>query len=440
MPRRPGDGLTATLLLAAACLGLPAAAVQEPRAASLDAEQQTRLEQLALAKARTELLERVRGLPLSPGLTVGDWLARDPDLDRSLRLWSRTRPRHGHLRLYSDAICEADVRVEPDELGRELQRLVSEYPAAANTISLSATGLNEAARGWPIIWVTGRAALEESARGRPAGWENVTHEGQELARAAATADAFADLLAQAGRLKVTNARRLREFLDHSAELRQAVENELRRAAQVQIEYAPDQVAEARLRLELRDLLRILTKVHQEHYRGHDFEAADFREMFLRAGSDALTAIGLATPPTHTWLKTRYDPLDLDAPEWAARTLSAVGVYEPTGEQPADEATRREAARLDAIDRLYAQIADLVIQRDVRVGDYLAYHPELKDDVALFLSGARVVSHKNLPDGRLEAGVELPLRRLWEIMRRTAKVVEVEPDAVPATQPVPPRHN
>jgi hypothetical protein len=384
----------------------------------------------------------VRELPITPTVTVGDWLTRDAAVDRALRLWVRTRPRQGNVRLYSDAVCESDARIEPQELSATLLKLLSDYPASATTLGLDESKLKTAARGWPLLWATGRATVSKHRpTDLPPGWEDVSREGLELARAAATADAYHALLAEAGRLKVTNARRLYEFLDSSDEVRNAVQSEIQRAVKAKLTFEPDQVAVAEVQLSMRELLRIVTRTQQEHYRGTEFEAADFREMALLGGKDDLVGTGLATPPVHTLQRTRYAPIEHNAPEWVGTTLTATGRYEPADGESPDDAAAREAARLDGVLRLSKQIEALVIQKNVTVAEFLSYYQDLKDDVALFLSGAHLVAAPtSQPAGRVEVKVGLPLRRLWEILRRDMKLEEVEPPETPsegASSAVPP---
>jgi hypothetical protein len=255
-----------------------------------------------------------------------------------------------------------------------------------------------------------------------------------LAGAAARADAQHAVVEQVARLKVSRTRRLREFLETSAAVRDAVEAEIQRALSVKVEYEPDQVAVAEARLPIRELLRGLTRVYQEHYHGEDFAVADFREMVLLAGQDELLGTGLATPPASSILVAPYAALEHNAPDWVTATLTAVGRHEPVEGENADEATRRAAARLDGIERLSRQVDKLVIQKNVTVAEFGGYYQDLKDDIVLFLSAARVSASPPVgTDGSVDAKVELPLRRLWEIVRRRMKLEEVEP---PATNPVP----
>jgi hypothetical protein len=125
---------------------------------------------------------------------------------------------------------------------------------------------------------------------------------------------------------------------------------------------------------------------------------------------------------------------------------AVGHFEPVEGQSPDAATQYQAARLDALDQLRRKVEALVIQQNVSVAEFVGYHQDLKDDVVLFLSGARVIRRQVRPDGGAEVEVELPLRRLWEIVRRDMKLEEVEPaetatgPASPATLPAPQKEN
>ncbi|MCH9009781.1 MAG: hypothetical protein IIC21_04050 [Chloroflexi bacterium] len=64
----------------------------------------------------------------------------------------------------------------------------------------------------------------------PLGWEDVTSEGRQLARSAAAADALHALLREAGRLTLTNIRRVSEFLATSDGVRNALLAALERDA------------------------------------------------------------------------------------------------------------------------------------------------------------------------------------------------------------------
>lgn len=404
-------------------------------AAGLKPEQRGFLERLALAKARADLLEQVYGLAVSNQFTVGNWAAREVSRDRAVRLWIRSQPRFGAARFYSDATADVDVRLDPRVLLEQLERLRQAHPARESE-PIDVNTLRQAAQHWSLLWGAGTASLAEKPRARkPEGWEDVTYEGIQVVRRAAEADARHALLERAAELQVTNARRLREFLDSSDAVRDAVLAALERAADVSVTFELDQVAIGQARISLIDLIRVLTDVHQKHYRGDSFHAADFRGMALLAGTDEVAARGLAIPPSSAILRARYRPLEFDVPGWIPDRVTAVGRYEVGGDDPLNEAERVEAARLDGIDRLRQQVEALVIQEDVTVEQFLGYHDELKDDVVVFLSGARLAGSPQTPaDGIIEVPVELPLRRLWQIIRRGMKRIEVDSPVEPTTEP------
>jgi hypothetical protein len=396
------------------------------------------LERLALARAHANLYERVQQLPLTAELSLGAWAARDITRERSLRMWIRACPRHGGARVYSDGTCEVDIRLTPEELATQLATLIGQEPSEQDA-GLTATDILTAAREWLVLWSTGSSALtEKSYTGQPIGWEDVSLEGIQLARRAAAADAIHALLEQAGRLKVTPARRLRELFESDDDVFEAVHQAVQDAATILVENAPDQVAAAEARLGMRELIRILTDVHQEHYRGDLFHAPDFREMALSAKQSELRAEGLATPPDRYHLREPYELIELDTPPWAATTLAATGTCDPLDTEAFPREVRLELARFNGMNELRKKVEALVVKDDVTVEQFLGYHRDLNDDVVIFLSGARLVGQPHTePDGTLHVHVELPLERLWKIVRHGMQQVEADAsddDDTPGNQP------
>jgi hypothetical protein len=295
-----------------------------------------------------------------------------------------------------------------------------------------------------VLWSTGSAALTEKVRSRkPVGWQEISFEGVQVTQRAAAADAVHALLEQAGRLEVKPTRRLREFLESNEEVFQAVYSDVRDVATVVIENAPDQVTVAQARIGMTELTRILTNVCQKHYRDDEFHASDFREMALNTQQAELRATGIATPPERHRQRAAYELIELDTPPWASTMLSATGRYDPPDGEDFARDVRLQLARFDGMNELRKKVEALVVKDGVTVEQLLAYRRELKDDVVIFLSGARVVGQPRIePDERLEVRVELPLERLWLIIRRGMERVEVDPpssddETVPPRQEVQP---
>lgn len=408
--------------------GLSAAHAGADFRQTLSTTEQSTLERVALARARAQLLNLVHRLSIRPELSVGACLTRSLAADRHVRGWIRARGRAGGVRLYSDGTCEADVLLEGAELGDVLRAAL----ASAGDSPVGEAEIRSAATRWPTLWATGSASVAERAdTNKPPGWEDIALEGMDVARAAAAADARRALLEEAARLKQTNARRLSEFIESGPTIRDAILTRFEHAAEIKTSFAADQVAEAEAKITIPDLIRVLSDVHASEYRGGDIRASDFREMALVAGVSELRASGMATAPEKFRLMPRFREIELDRPAWADTVLRATGrcaAGEPAGATAADRAA---AARFDGIDALRRQVEALVVSRDVTVSRFLGLRAELKDDVVVFLGGARAASAPRTSDEAVEVDVELPLAKLWAILRRGMEVVEVDP---PASRP------
>ncbi len=386
------------------------------------------LERVSLGSARTALHRALLRLPFQPDLDVGTWVLQTPALDRGFRAWTRSQPWVGGPRIYSDGSCDVDVRVTPELLAKQLvemrKTLDKRDPAESPTVA----AIEAAARDWAIQWATGTASASQVGRGGQAdGWEDISAEGVQLARLAAQADAAYAMLEEAGRLKVTSARRVVEFLNSSVEVRDAVAAALQSTVQFKSELSADQLCVAQGSIRIPDLIRILTQVHRDLYKGNDFQAADFREMAITNAAAEIRVSGLAAPPDKSRIRPEFEQIELDRPAWTETTLSATGRYEEQDGDDFPAEMRVELARWDGMDQLRKQVEALILQGDISVERFLGYRTALKNDVVLFLSAARLVNRPLVKaDGGAEVRVELPLTRLWWILRRGATIVEVEP--------------
>lgn len=429
--RQPcGRGVgVAGVVVCALALVAPTLAQPAPTAA-----QRKLLHHVALGRARAQLFERVRELPLRSGFTIGDWLARDADLKRDVHLWIRRLPRARDARLYADAVCEADVRLTPNQLQEFLAELVRRQIHDLNRPAVTVGDLERAEKRWEPLWATGRAnLLEHLGSKQPPGWEPVLHDGVLQAQRMAENDAFAALHAQIGRLRLPGGERLQAFLEADEAVEAEVMQRLRDQAELTISLEPDRLALAEVRIGVQALLRILTDVHASVYAGDALSAADLRGMILNQDAEVLVVQGLAAPPTKTVEQRQIGPVVFDPPPWVKNVQRAAGRYIPADGTELDVDALADAAWLDGLDQLRQQVAQLEVRPGVTVAEYLAYHQNLKRDVLLFMSGAHPTGRpRSLDGGGLEVDVVLPLQRLWEILRRNMRVEEVEQAAT--TQP------
>jgi hypothetical protein len=414
------------LSLAACPLGSAAAlAAQQAKQVELTAGDRMVLERLALGRARARMQRLVRLLPFADGQSLGAWLAGHPSIDRSMRVWTRARTATQRPRFYTDGVCEVDVTVAPAELAQALRELFKEDAAPADAADI----VRRAARQWPYLWSTGAAAVSERAHTRkPVGWEDVTIDGMALARRAAIDDALDQLIASAGRLKLGESRMLSVFIDASAAVTKAVRDGIAREVTISTQLAPDQTAEAAATLTLDSLVRVLTEAHTAYYRGDRFSASDFRALKRSAAPREFKVTGLGLPPADHVIRRGFHPLELDAPDWASRALHTTGIwtddFRTAAPLPPDQ--RIVFARLIGMDALRQQVESLVIQKDVTVERFLLFHPELKGDVLTAITAARPVTDPQpTPDGGISIEIELPLRRIWDTVKRGMRRVELD---------------
>lgn len=409
--------------LAVLAAAFATASMRAQSAADLTPAQRAALESIALGRARTALLAHVRTLPLSDKQDLGEWTATAAELDRALWSWVRSRPRYGQSRLYSDGACEVDLHFEPEALRDQLLGWLADETLRI-AARLEPAAVRRAADRWTPAWFTGAAEpAERDQSGRPAGWEDVSNAGLELARAAAAADAHAALFSEVGRVRLSAASRVREFTERDEATRAAVRAKLERAAALTVAFEPDQVAVATARLSLADLVRLLGEVQSATPSASASSAFDFAEIVMQANRATIEAVGLAPPPRDARLtgRTRWEAVD--PPAWVSTTLTAVG--RSPSDAGRDEAAG--AARMAAIDALREQVEALTIQDDMTVAQFVEYHQALKPDIVLFLSAARPVGGPRLLASlAVEQRVELPLSRLWEIVRRAMTPVERPP--------------
>ena len=278
---------------------------------------------LALARARTALLEQVRALPLGEGLTVGQWTGRSIALDRSLRRWIRQRGPCVPARVRADGVCEVELRLAPAALRDHLRQ---EPAPEAGPVEDAVGGT------WPVLRAIGTAlAVESLPADCPPGWEDVTCKGRALAERAALAEARHALLEQAGQLRVTPAYRLREFLDSGPAVWAAMHEAISQRGVATVHHEVDQVCEAELRFDVPTLARIAAQVHADVYDGDAFTADDFRDMMLSAGAGQLSARGLAPPPGRCILRNPVPPR-----AESTTTQPSADVPLPAATQPVEE--------------------------------------------------------------------------------------------------------
>jgi hypothetical protein len=156
-------------------------------------------------------------------------------------------------------------------------------------------------------------------------------------------------------------------------------------------------------------------------------------MALLARQEQSLAVGLAVPPASMLLPAPLPPAEPGPPAWVGTTLAVTGEFAPAEGEELDEAARLAAARRDGVEKLRRAIDELVVGEDTTVAAVLAGQAGLADDLAVFLASARAGPPGVTADA-VAVPLELPLRRLWWIVRRGLLDGEMEKPAAAARRP------
>ncbi len=387
----------------------------------------------ALSEARAALLDELDFLPLTASSSVLSWAARDEQVARELRRWVLTLPAAGPPRLFRDGVCEVDVRVTPGELREALRRLRPLF-ATADPERITDELIAESARHWPNRWSSGVVrAGELPGELPPPGWEDLAEEQIELARRAAAAEARQMQFENAARLKVTNARLLRDFFEVSAEITAAVRERLEDLSAVRVALLPERIATAEARLSLEELIDILIEVRGELYAGEAFTDELLREIPLYAAREELVGLGLAVPPG-----AAPPPDDCAEPTWSASSLRAIGVGGAGLLLILPEAALESLTFEHGTAGLWALVERLPVRPGWTVGELVLERPALRDDLKTCLAAARALRRLRPSEhGAVRVEYDLPLASVWRCVRVGGPL---PPPREPAPTPAPPVMN
>jgi hypothetical protein len=396
-------------------------------------------ERAAYGQAIRQLIEDVFALKITNTETLGDLVGAQEQMDAELRFFIAAAQRIGPARRFSDGACEVDVRLTVDELADTVQHLASKY-LQDPPIRLSADAVREAADG-DYLWATGTAdepPAEQLADAEqiPRGFEALMPSAPDLARQAAELDAFTRLarsLARHSRLPSIGA-------DHLADLLMANATGI---AVSQVTFHPGAICTLRIAVTPERAEQVVREA------GADLSAAA-RSQWLDSlrrttQGEAMEATGYGVPPAGAWRTPRELWLYADPPSWHTHTLRLTATVRLSNAEHAAgdlQAMAADAARIEGIRRFAEQVDALTLPDGIGVATFLVAHPEMAEDVAMFLSSARTLSAPSYDADAATATVqmELPLGRLWRVLK--ARMVFATADqAAPTTagegdQPVP----
>ncbi|RMF80404.1 MAG: hypothetical protein D6744_08295 [Planctomycetota bacterium] len=352
---------------------------------------------IAIARARTALLRAVQRLPLSEGLTVADWAARDPEIDRNLRRWVRCRQPVGGVRRFSDGSCAASARIRPQELSEWFRRFGVRGQAAAGTDSPSEAALRAAARTWSTVWGVGWSeAAERIEEGLPPGWEDVTIGGVSAAQAAAREAALRRLVVEIEATPLAGAWTVGALTGSDAVIHEALLGALRHAASIDVTFAPEQLAVANASISRGELVRLLSELYDRYYLGQQLARGDIQELMLRSGAALYEGVA-AVPPPQSAHTSPAGTTSAELRKLAATEFKAAGCRVTGCGAPLPAAALATLARADAEHALRRQIAGQALSSGETVDQWLRTDPLFRADVDTLVRGVSM-SQENVVAG------------------------------------------
>ena len=441
-------------LVGAAVASLVAQPVLAAR--TLTPEQRSKLaEQAAIADAYRQLRAKTAALPLGDSHTVSDLAAVSAPIAIGIRRLVTQADRVGRVRRYGNGDVEVDLRLP---LGAFAEGLAKLHRAAQTTGTIKAADIDALAKqaeGRTIL-VTGhgRSPSEDELAGPPgwpggqdagdlppAGWTNVTPEGFKAAQRAARLDAFDHLARQAGELKMERSGTLAALFAAAPAIGQGLRQPFAGLRVTQDEFLPEQVCRIYVEADVTAIVARLQALYAGLATKPSIPESDIKSIARLATVRRLRSVGYGLPPASAFRKTPYAVIEVDEPAWTQESIRASGQAAlPRNPSATDRAVEiaSQDARIAARLQIAEQIDLLKLPGGTSVATFLDGHEALADDILTFLSAARPVGSPKVDKAnrRVTLTMELPLRRLWLILRDAIPTVEVAtPDGnVPRTKP------
>jgi hypothetical protein len=402
-------------------------------------------EQAALADGYRQLRAKVGELAVDASHKLSDVASSSTAAAIELRRLVTQAEPAGRTRFYSNGDAEVDLRLPLKPAIDALQKLqaTSRPGGQGKPPDLDALAQRVAAEQ---ILVTGRGSppTEDELTGPPgwpggkdagdlppAGWGDVTPAGFKAAQHAAELDALDHLGRLIGQLRMDRSRTLSEVIGAAPALGAGLRQPFNGVKVTQPEYLPEQVCRLYAEVDVRAVVDRLKQLRNMPEVKADISDADIDSIVRLATVERLRAAGYGMPPSSALRqKSRFTVVDVDEPAWAARVLRAPGSGAVGRSEQAQDEDRAidvaiQDARIAAQLNLAEQIDRLELPGGRTVGAFLIRHEELADDILKLLSAAQRVEGPTIDKAARTVGLtlELPLRRLWLILRPAIPAVE-----------------
>lgn len=394
----------------------------------------------AQADALRKLAEQVYGLRVDAQTTVRDFVAESDTIKTEVMAFLRGARQVGEPRWYADGACDVDYEMTLQTVITNLKRIADGYVKKdkfkgdyfeqitqhTKLTRIVVTGSGAPRSDVEIGEVTDGLATgawrTSATRKIPLGWENVTAQGRLMAGRAARVDALRRIAERVYGVLVTSATEVKDFVAEEDFIRTFTSAKIVGAKETDQRFMSDGIAEVDIELTLETLVTTTKTVMDGYVKNDKFTGDYFRQVFQSAKITVIKETGRGVPASR-FIRGSTTSVGVDEPPvWAGQVLRATGsaAVDPAmlAENQAQAWLNAErAAFLDATRKIAEEVNGIRINATTLVKDFVAQHDAIQSDMRTFLQAPRTVAKRRLDDGTAEVDVELPLERLWLIIKR-----------------------
>ena len=396
----------------------------------------------AQADALRKLAEQIYGLRIDAETTVKDFVTESDVIRTQVKAFLRGAKMVGRPRYYSDGACDVDYEMTLATVITNLKRIADGYVKKGKFKGDYFEQITKHTKLTKIV-VTGSGAPREDVdygdavdgglatgvlrssmqpRKVPAGWEDVTAQGRLMALRGAQVDAYRQIAERVIGVLVASETEVKDFVTEMDLIRTFARGRLVGVKITGHRFMCDQVAEVDCEMTLETLVTTVKTIVDGKVKHGKFTGDYLRQVFTKAKLTKIKATGRSVPAAR-FIRGSTSTVGIDEPPaWTANVVKATGTGAVDQAMLAENAAQawlnaERAATLDGLRKLGEQVDGLRIDSTTLVKDFVAEHDAIRSDMNTFIRGARIVAKRRLDDGTAEVDVELPLERLWLIVKR-----------------------
>ena len=395
----------------------------------------------ARADALRQLGEAVLGVRIDAHTTVKDFVTQNDQIQGAFKGFLRGARELGAPKYNDDGTCEVTLGIHREYLIYWLRNAWQKYPHNNNLSSAKQFQSIRKYHPKAMFVATGSGAMAETPEPHKENiWNRVSGRGKLMAIRAAKVDAYRNMAETIKGVHIDAKTTVKDFVTQSDQIRLAF-NRIVIIRGVEFvgrpKYRPDGVVEVRGRKHISSLIRELGNICQNHYRGEQWSSDRFQGISNSDPYIYVTGSGVPNkryikstpyihhkPYHHPYRPKTYPkpilpkPRRIYVPAWANRTVRVTGSgARPDFIQDPGRARlmARRAAQIDGYRQLLEMVLGLKLKSSTKVKDFVTENDQMHTKIKGKLKGAKVLRFREMPDGTVEADLELYLGDMWQII-------------------------